>query len=196
MRTMTTMLTAALALAVPALSGCGSKTDTLENADIGNFTPPAVRAPTPVAGQAQTTPLTAYVGKYPHDAVGGVDFFDRTDVANALIDAVGDQKLRSLIRGRSGPETPIFLAGQRVGAWGCEAHNCGDHNWTLLVDPKGKAEACHHDAATMGQRSAWYAGAAPVTRPGGCPSGEGEDEGGADAGSNAGTDTGTDAGAG
>lgn len=151
------------------LAGCGG-----EKADSGlaasNFTPPATQLPKPIAGQAQTTPLTAYVGKYPHDAVGGVDFFDRTDVANGLIAAVGDAKLRSLIRGRSGPETPIFARGKRIAAWGCEAHDCGDHNWTVMVDPSGgKTEVCYHDSATMGDRSRWYAGGAPILRAGACP---------------------------
>ena len=124
-----------------------------------------------MAGQAQTTPITAYVGKYPHDAVGGVDFFDRTDVANGLIDAVPDAALRTMIRGRSGPQTPIFQRGTQVAAWGCEAHNCGDHNWMLAIDAKsGKTEACYHDADTMRDQSRWYTGGASALRPGSCPS--------------------------
>ncbi len=171
----TTLPILAMPILALSLAACGGKpADEPVNAAVANFTPPAVRPATPVAGQAQTTPLTAYVGKYPHDAVAGVDFYDRTEVANGLIDAVGDDKLRALIRGRSGPETPIFALGTRIGAWGCEAHNCGDHNWTLLIDAKGgKAEACHHDAATMGETSRWYAGAAPTTRPGSCPAQDG-----------------------
>jgi hypothetical protein len=151
------------------LAGCsGEKTDSAVAAS--NYTPPATQLPKPIAGQAQTTPLTAYVGKYPHDAVGGVDFYDRTDVANGLIAAVGDEKLRRLIRGRSGPETPIFARGKQVAAWGCEEHDCGDHNWTVLVDPDGgKTEVCYHNSETTGDRSRWYAGAAPSLRPGACP---------------------------
>lgn len=162
--TILTACTAALLLA-----GCGKKDEATEVATT-NFVPPAVRPPTPVPGQAQTTPLTAYVGKYPHNAVGGVDFFDRTDVANGLINAVGDEGVRKLVRGREGPQTPVFLQGGRVASLGCEAHNCGDHNWTVLIDPKdGKAEVCYHDTAKMGETSRWYAGAAPVSRPGSCP---------------------------
>jgi hypothetical protein len=153
------------------LAGCGGGEQAPENGlATGNFSPPAPQMPKPLPGQAQTTPLTAYVGKYPHDAVGGVDFYDRSEVANGLIAAVGDAPLRTRIRGRTGPETPIFRRGRQVAAWGCEAHNCGDHNWTVLIDPTGgKTEVCYHDTATMGDRSRWYAGDAPVLRAGACP---------------------------
>ncbi|MBD8618956.1 hypothetical protein IFT67_08480 [Sphingomonas sp. CFBP 13728] len=168
---MKTMITVALLAAPLLLGACGKKDDPTNTAAPSGFTPPETRAPTPIAGQAQTTPITAYVGKYPHDAVGGVDFFDRTDVATGLVHAVGDAKLREMIRGRTGPETPIFTLGNRVAAWGCEQHNCGDHNWAVLVDPKGgKTEVCYHDAATMGTRSDWYDGAAPARRDAACPS--------------------------
>ena len=167
---MKTMVLIAM-LALPLLSGCGKKDDPTDTLAASNFTPPQTRAPTPSPGQAQTTPITAYVGKHPHDAVGGVDFFDRTDVASGLVMAVGDAKLRETIRGRSGPETPVFKIGERVAAWGCEEHNCGDHNWTVIVDSKAaKTQVCYHDAATMGTRSDWYDGAAPVRRAETCPS--------------------------
>jgi hypothetical protein len=159
-------------LAVPlVVGGCGRKDDPTSTAAPSGFVPPEARAPTPIPGLAQTTPITAYVGKYPHDAIAGVDFYDRTDVATGLVHAVGDAKLRETIRGRSGPATPIFKLGTRVAAWGCEEHNCGDHNWAVLIDPKdGKTQVCHHDAATMGQGSDWYAGAAPARRAQSCPS--------------------------
>ena len=152
-------------------TGCSKSDDAGSATAMANYTPPAVRAPTPVAGQAQTTPITAYVGKYPHDAVGGVDFFDRTDVANALIDIGAEDRVRALVRGRSGPQTPIFQRGTQVASWGCEAHNCSDHNWMLSVEPKtGAAELCYHDADTMRDQSRWYTKGAAALRPGACPS--------------------------
>ncbi|MEG3163534.1 hypothetical protein U1701_02890 [Sphingomonas sp. PB2P19] len=153
------------------LAGCGAAEKTPDTAVAASgFTPPAPQMPKPLPGQAQTTPLTAYVGKYPHDAVDGVGFYDRSEVANGLVAAVGDPALRERIRGRSGPENPIFQRGKQIAAWGCEAHNCGDHNWTVLIDPtRGKTQVCYHDTATMGTRSRWYADAAPVLRAGACP---------------------------
>ena len=150
------------------LAGCGGGDAAARNeAAPVAFEPPAIQRPTPIAGQAQTTPLTAYVGRYPDDPVDGVGFFDRTEVATALDGAVTDAKLRRAIIHNAGPRTPIFRVGSRVATWGCEANNCDNHNWTLLVDPaSGKGEVC----VQQGGQARWHAGGPPVARPGGCPS--------------------------
>ena len=135
------------------------------------FVPPATQPPAPIPGQAHQVPITAYVGKYPTEVIGGVTFFDRTEVANALIGAVGDEKLRRMIVGRGSVAVPIFRRGTMVAAHGCEAHRCDDHNWTFLVAPDGgTARACFHDAAAMADTSRWYNNDKPVVRRGGCPS--------------------------
>lgn len=150
------------------LAGCGDGGKPLANdTAAGEFVPPATQAPTPLPGQAHTIPLAAYVGHYPDEPVDGVNFFDRTEVATALDEAVTDAKLRSTIVRSSGPRTPVFRVGPRIASWGCEAHDCGDHNWTLLIDPAtGKGEVCVHE----GGRTRWHAGGPPVTRAGDCPS--------------------------
>lgn len=154
-------------IAFALLAACGSAEPPAANAAAA-FVPPATQRPDPVPGQAQTTPLTAYVGHYPDEPVDGVGFLDRTEVATALDGAVTDAKLRRAIIHNAGPRTPIFRAGARIATWGCEAHDCADRNWTLLVDPaSGKGEVCVHDGATG---SRWYAGGPPVVRPGDCPS--------------------------
>lgn len=164
-----------LAAALLPLAACGKADDPpavnmASTRDPGGFVPPKTEAPTPLPGQAHNNPLTAYVGKYPGDTVGGVTFFDRTEVANALIAAVGDEKLRRMITARNAVTVPIFEVGGRIAAHGCEPHNCGDHNWTFLLAPDGThAEACFHDAAAMGNTSRWYANSAPVVRTGNCP---------------------------
>lgn len=165
---------AAIILAALVLAGCGGGTseDADREAMAANFTPPVTARPTPLPGQAHSQPLTAYVGHYPNEAVSGVTFYNRTEVADALNRAVGDQAVRSRIVATDAVSTPIVLTGGRLLAHGCEPHNCGDHDWTLLVTPDGeKAEACHHDAETMGNTSRWYRGGAPETRPGDCPQG-------------------------
>lgn len=161
-------------LACGLLAGCGNRGD---KADMGNqavaqgFVPPAAQRATPLPGQVQTTPLTAYVGKNPNEAVDGVNFLDRTEVALALDDAVGDAAIRRSVRSGAGPRTPIFAAGRRIASWGCEQHDCADRNWTLLIDPTdGKGEVCYHDARLTGAGSRWYAGGAPVARSQDCPS--------------------------
>ncbi len=149
-------------------AGCGDGSETPPNAAVADFEPPATQRPDPLPGQAQTTPLSAYLGRYPDEPVDGVGFFDRTEVATALDGAVTDPAVRRTIVRNTGPRTPIFRVGARIATWGCEAHECADRNWTLLIDPaSGTGELCLHDGA---EGSRWYAGGPPVTRPGDCPS--------------------------
>jgi len=168
---MRTVLLPILSLALVA--GCHrAPADNASAAAAASFVPPPTQKATPLPGLAQSNPITAYVGRYPRDAVDGVSFYDRTEVANALIDAVPDEKTRRLYTGRDAVTGPIFRQGARVAAWGCEPHNCSDRNWTFLVEPDGSAgEACYHDGATMAATSRWYrgGGAKPMTRPGACP---------------------------
>jgi hypothetical protein len=166
---------AALNLALVALlCGCGGRSTDEPAEGAQNFVPPVTRAPTPIAGQQQVTPLTAYVGHYPSDAVDGVSFFDRTEVASALIDIEPDEKLRRLIVGREATTVPIFAMGQRIAAHGCEPHNCADRNWTVVIAADGnrdQAAVCLHDAATAPNTSRWTTRAGTEQRPGDCPQG-------------------------
>lgn len=160
-----------LPLLVVACGG-GGKGENADNAAVAGFVPPPTQGPTPLPGQAHTNPTTAYVGKYPGDAVDGVGFYDRTEVSRALIDAVGDEKVRRRFTAREAVTVPIWQAKDgRIAAHGCEPHNCGDVDWTFLVAPDGtRGEACFHDGEAMGGTSRWYAaGRAPVSRPGDCP---------------------------
>ena len=161
-----------LPLAMPlALAGCGrAEAPSPAKTQVVAFKPPPVQAPAPLPGQEHGSPITAYVGKYPSDTVDGVGFYDRTEIANVLIDAVTDERVRRRITDREAVTVPIFRSAGRIAAHGCEPHDCGDHNWTVFVKPDASGGmACYHEAA-MGDRSHWYAGGAPVSRPGGCPS--------------------------
>lgn len=168
------MIRVPIALTALLLVGCGGGDSPDANALASSeFVPPATQAPAPVAGQAQTTPLTTYVGHYPNDAVDGVGFYDRTEVANALIALVPEERVRRLIAGREATATPIFRRGEMVAAHGCEAHDCGDHNWTLMIPLDAnidKASVCYHDAASMNDASRWTTRRQSARRPGGCPS--------------------------
>ncbi|MCP3734946.1 hypothetical protein M9979_08705 [Sphingomonas sp. RP10(2022)] len=167
---MRTLLLAPLLLL--AACGSGGKSDTPDNAAAAGFVPPPTQLPTPIPGQEHSNPITAYVGKYPGDAVDGVGFYDRTEVSRALIDAVGDEKVRRRFTSRDAVSVPIWQAKDgRIAAHGCEPHNCSDVDWTFFVTADGaRGEACFHDAATMGATSRWYAAnVAPATRPGDCP---------------------------
>lgn len=157
------------------LAGCGKGSTTVDADAVAvshGFTPPAAQRVPALPGQTQTTPLRAYIGHYPKDAVDGVSFYDRTEVALALNEAVGDAVVRRMVRADAGPQTPIFAQDQRIAAWGCEGHDCDDHNWAFLLDPKtGKGELCYHDASAA-VPTRWYAGGAPRPRSGRCPSGD------------------------
>ncbi len=157
------------ALVCLLLAGCGGGAEKAARNDAAaaDFVPPATLSPTPLPGQAHVTPLAAYVGHYPDEPVDGVGFFDRTEVATALDGAVTDAGLRRAIIHSDGPRTPVFRVGSRIASWGCEAHDCGNHNWTLLVDPaSGKGEVC----VRQGGRTLWHAGGPPVARGTDCPS--------------------------
>lgn len=154
------------------LAACNTQADKPADDAAAAFVPPPTQSPTPLPGQAHTNPITAYVGKYPTDAVDGVGFYDRTEVSRALIDTVGDEAVRRRFTTRDAVAVPIFATkDQRIAAHGCEPHNCADANWTFLVAADGsRGEACYHDAATMGATSRWYApNAVPKSRPGDCP---------------------------
>lgn len=159
------------------LAGCGKGGTTADQhadaiAVAHGFAPPASERVAALPGQAQTTPLRAYIGHYPKDAVDGVSFYDRTEVALAFNEAVGDAVVRRMVRANAGPQTPIFAQDQRIAAWSCEPHDCEAHNWAFLLDPKtGKGELCYHDASAAMQTRV-YAGGAPKSRSEACPSGD------------------------
>lgn len=163
-----------LAVLLPlAAAACGGSEQSSEPSP-GNFVPPATQPPAPLPGQRQSTPLTTYVGHYPNDAVDGVGFFDRSEVATLLADLVPEERLRRVVTGREATTVPIARIGSRVAAHGCEAHNCADRNWTVLVASDGNLDAgeiCYHDAATMGDASRWTTRAKTERRPGDCPQG-------------------------
>lgn len=168
MRSSLSITSALIALSVAA---CGGPKDAAEPSP-GNFVPPVTQAPTPLAGQRQSTPLTSYVGHYPRDAVDGVGFYDRSEVANLLVDLVPEEKLRRTIVGRDATTIPIARAGSRLLAHGCEAHDCADRNWTMEVAIDGnfdQGSVCYHDAETMGETSRWTTRAGSERRPGDCP---------------------------
>ncbi|HEY5713631.1 MAG TPA: hypothetical protein VIT38_17175 [Allosphingosinicella sp.] len=136
------------------------------HANVAQATPPKEPlSPAPAAS------LADYVGKYPPDPVNGVAFYDQPRVRAAVRAAVPDGEVRSWIFERAGPQTPIERHDGRLLSWGCEAHNCGPHQWAVLIDEAGTvAEVCYHEDS-MGEQARWYvAGRAPEMRQGECPS--------------------------
>lgn len=137
---------------------------------------PAATAAAPATPEASTAKgggagdLSAYVGKWPFDAVNGVKWNDNPVVKAAIEKTVTDPAARKAIQMVDGPASTIELHQGKVASWSCEAHNCGDHQWNVMVDPKsGAADVCYHNEARTPGQSRWFlAGGKVETRVGNC----------------------------
>lgn len=110
-----------------------------------------------VLAAAALPPLDVYIDKEPFENVRGVSFFKHPAVREAVAAVVPSAPLRAMMLAPTGPSGPVVATGAAVKADGCEAHNCGDHNWTIEIDRATlAARVCYHDAATMGPRSRWF----------------------------------------
>jgi hypothetical protein len=129
-------------------------------------------APAGNQSAAASGPLAAYAGGNANQEVGGVLFANHPLVRSAVEAAIADPAVRRRVL-EPGTAGTIAMRDGRLVSNVCEPHNCGPHNWTILIDPAGgQAEICYHDDAT-GTGSRWYrAGQEPETRPGDCPSGD------------------------
>lgn len=151
-----------------ANNAAGAAEETVTNAPSEESENAAVAANTTAPSDA----LAAFVGKYPFDKVDGASFLDQPAVTAAVTRAVPDEATRKwILSPDSGPAGPVFRKGEAIGSWACEQHNCGDHQWTILMAPTGTAQVCYHDAETMQEQSRWYDGnGGAAMKPGACPS--------------------------
>ena len=123
------------------------------------------------AGGANHVDLSAYVGKYPPDAVNGVRFLEHPDVRGPVEAVLPSADIRRWIFGNTGPQTPIAARGTLIISHGCEAHNCSDRNWTVHIDQSdGSAQVCYFELQEMGQQSRWYTSQGSELRNEECPS--------------------------
>lgn len=110
----------------------------------------------PAAAEAPQD-LSVYAGLYPGEEVEGVAFLEHPLVRAAVERAVSEEDVLRLVLDPTGPKTPIAAKGDLVLSWGCEAHNCGPHNWSLLITRDGsEAKLCYFRAADK-QGSLWFA---------------------------------------
>jgi hypothetical protein len=123
-----------------------------------------------VAAVPAVQPLSAYVGKYPFNKVGGYKFITHPTVRSAVDDAVFNKSVKAAVLS-DGVAGPIRKQGSLILTWSCEPHNCGSHNWSIaIVGPKGPAAVCYHDEDLMGDMSAWFLGGVrKFGARGGCP---------------------------
>jgi hypothetical protein len=173
------------------LAACGQGTDKADNgaandaASTASATPDTATPPasTPAPSAATTAPLpptvgtklAAYVGKYPFDKVDGVTWNDHPIVKAGIAATVRDAKVREAITTISGPAAPIEMQDGKVMAWACEAHNCGPHQWAVLIDPRtGAADVCYYDEAASAADSRWFLASGKEEKRAGNCQGSGE----------------------
>ena len=122
---------------------------------------------------APTGALARYVDLHPREVEAGRSFLGEPAVRRAIAASVRDAGVRSFIYNYNGPDAPIAKTRSgRLIAWGCEAHNCGFHNWAVSITPDGaSAEVCYyHDDERPDGSATWYSrGGRTAKRAGNCP---------------------------
>lgn len=170
---------ASFAPVLAALAACGGAGPTANNQAAGNAAAPAnTTAPANAAAEDNSAaipgPLFAHVGRLPSDVVNDTTFLADPRVRAAVEAAVTDAQVRRWVLREDVTSSPIGSRDGRIIATGCEAHNCGPHHWTILIDTEGtRAEVCYAQNSTL-ERATWYvAGRPPEERAGDCPASEG-----------------------
>lgn len=125
-------------------------------------------AAAPAAGGASG--LMAYVGKWPFDEVNGVIFDNHPMVKAGVAATLTDAAVRKTIAETEGPASMIEMIDGKVSSWACQAHNCGFHQWMVMVDPKtGATDVCYYDEENAGTSARWFlAGGKQEKRAGNC----------------------------
>lgn len=128
--------------------------------------------------RAKKANLSAYVGKYPFDVVGGYRFFDNPVVRSAVARAVRDPRKRAVIRVEEDAlNAPIVrVADGRILAWGGARQKEDAENWAVVIAADGsKPEVCIYDGIGNDddemQTSYWFEpGQSSDMKIGRCPS--------------------------
>lgn len=152
------------------LAACGAegdkKADGTSKADAA--TAPAANTDTAQPAPAPTTEakaapaasgpnLSAYVGKYPFEAVDGVAFKDHPLVKAGIAKTVTNARIRTAITTTPGPSAPIATVDGKIASWSCQQHNCGEHQWAILIDPAtGATDVCYQNDPAMVSETRWF----------------------------------------
>jgi hypothetical protein len=118
-------------------------------------------------------PLSFYVGHYPSEVLGGMDFRDDPLVKRAVTEAVPDRQIRDFVLNFSDGESPIKLKDGKILAGGCQPHDCGAHHWTISIAPDGgDLEVCYFNSENpeTGIAKHFFRGRKMVEKHGNCPS--------------------------
>lgn len=165
----------AAALAVVATACSAAETEAPQGAAPASEAASPVVAVTPEAStKAQAAPpLSAYVGKYPFDAVDGVMFVDHPLVRAAMERSGAPAEALDYLRNDDTMVVPIREMDGRLLSRGFEAASGGDVNWGMLISLDGSRGAvCYSTGVEKYTRGAdWYIdGAKAFTLFDMCPS--------------------------
>ena len=103
-------------------------------------------------------PLSAYVDKYPFDAVDGVRFIDHPLVRAAMERSGAPEEALDYIRNDNTVVVPIIEVDGRLMSRGFEAASGGDVNWGILISLDGQRGAvCYSTGVEKYTRGAdWF----------------------------------------
>lgn len=149
----------AAALVVVATACTAAETETQGTASASEPSVPAVAATPARSATAQAAPpLSAYIGKYPFDAVDGVMFVDHPQVQAAMEHSGAPAEALDFIRNDDTMVVPIREVGGRLMSRGFEAASGGDVNWGMLISADGSRGAvCYSTGVEEHKRGAdWY----------------------------------------
>ena len=148
------------ALAVLATACTAAETETSQGAaSASEAAYSSAAAATPAPSTSQTAPpLSAYVDKYPFDAVDGVRFVDHPLVRAAMERSGAPQEALDYIRNDNTVVVPIIEVDGRLMSRGFEAASGGDVNWGMLISLDGQRGAvCYSTGVEKYTRGAeWF----------------------------------------
>lgn len=130
----------------------------------------AATAPAPTPSPPPPIDLARYTGAYPFDPVEGRRFVDEPAVRDAVRRLAPDPAFAARFFAEEGPRTPIRRHEGGLVSFGCETHNCGPHNWALLIALDGSdARLCY---TPDGAAPRWFGGEPAGAPTDSCPSGD------------------------
>lgn len=152
------LLVAALAVVATACTAADSEAPQgAASASEAAFASAEAATPAPSPDQA-APPLSAYVDKYPFDAVDGVRFVDHPLVRAAMERSGAPQEALDYIRNDNTVVVPIIEVDGRLMSRGFEAASGGDVNWGVLISLDGQRGAvCYSTGVEKYTRGAdWF----------------------------------------
>ncbi|PZO04247.1 MAG: hypothetical protein DCF29_10585 [Alphaproteobacteria bacterium] len=165
----------AATLAVVATACTAAETEAPQGAaSVSEAAYSSAAAATPEPGSSQAAPpLSAYVDKYPFDAVDGVTFIDHPLVRAAIERSGAPAEALEFLRNDNTVVVPIREVDGRLMSRGFEPAVGGDVNWGILISLDGQRGAVCYSTGVVPDVSGadWYIdGEKAFTRYEMCPS--------------------------